>query len=553
MHQPMQRPANRTAVLVGLLGLLLSCHKQIDWSALNEQTVERNLGSLRTAEDAYLSQLASGNISAAAQEALANLLGQPGVDTATISPDSTVWVIFDNGLVAGICEQTFDTTAQRRPVPARNWPDLEQQPVVSSGGVVAPSPRIFAPFAEELLGTALETYDVWEMCRGCYGLRRAEFWVNSAVTVQCVRAQLQDARSLFFWTGHGCLVSPFPGAPPCAALLTGKSYSQGEMAAAIATEFRDDTKPGPSGPRLAFAAHGRRFYPVILPEFVRAYGRFDNSEPYWKTMAYITACFSAYQTNPELEQAFHDAGADLFCGYDWAVNDMFAYNLDTTFIRAMTDTCLPIEALAQLGSVTDPDPVYGRNASFRMSGDTLVMLRHVLDGRRDGRPFRAGAVIATAGGQVNLQGAMVAEGDSEPSWQVTVACPGNTGSYNIETCDDAFLCLVDNRESRAYYAVRGYVGTSGTIDIGRYNAELISGRYSGTLGYWAPGLIPTRDQPTATLTIADGCIKHTGWRVGSLEPMTAAESSALGKTPLRGIERPLPATGKGSQPRPPKT
>lgn len=515
MNHMTQRPAGMRTVFFGLFGLLLSCHQPIDWTALNEQTVEQNLGALRTAEDVYLARLASGDISAAAEEARASLLGEPGVDTATISPDSTVWVIFSNGLVAGICERTFDTTTGRSPVAARRLPGSDRLPVVISGGVVASSPRIFAPFADELLGTALETYDVWEMCRGCYGLRQAEFWTNTAVTVQRVKAQLQDARSLFFWTGHGCLVSPFSGAPPCAALLTGRSYSRGEMATAIATEFRDDARSGPAGPRLAFAAHGRRFYPVILPEFVRAYGRFDNSEPYWKTIAYITACFSAYQTNPELEQAFHDAGADLFCGYDWAVHDMFAYNLDTTFIGALTDTCVPMEALALLGSVTDPDPVMWRNASFRMSGDTLVMLRHVLDGRRDGRPFRAGAVVATAGGQANLQAAVVAEGDSEPSWQVTVACPASSGTYEIQTCDDAFICLIDNRESRVYYAIRGYVGVNGTIDITRYDAEVISGRYSGTLGYWSPGLIPNRDQPTVTLTITDGRIKHTGWRVGS--------------------------------------
>lgn len=496
------------AVTVSLLAI--SCRRPFDWTALDQRTVEQNLGSLLIAEDAYLTQLATGDISAAATAALSSLLGQPGVDTATISPDSTVWAIFENGLVAGICERIFVTTAGGC-APVRN-----QLPTVvgSSGGAVGPGPRIFAPFADELLGTALATYDVWEMCRRCYILRDAEFWTNAAVTVQRVKAQLRDARSLFFWTGHGCLVSSLPGSPPAAALLTGRSYSQREMAAAIAGELKADAQIGEQGPRLAFTAHGRRFYPAILPSFIRAYGRFENSEPYWKTIAYVTACFSAYQTNPELEQAFRDAGADLFCGYDWAVHDMFAYHLDTTFIGALADTCLPLEALARADCVTDPDPALGRNASFKISGDTLVMLRHVLDARRDGIGFRAGAVVATGGGQTNIQGAVIMEGDSTPAGQVTVVCPGSTGSYEIQTCDAAAVFFVDARESRMYTAMKDYVGTGGSIEIDRWAGDMIAGRFSGVLGFWAPGLIPTRDQPTAVITLTDGHIKHTGWRAG---------------------------------------
>ncbi|MEO0085144.1 MAG: hypothetical protein ABIK37_00785 [candidate division WOR-3 bacterium] len=515
-----------TAAVVAVAVLAISCQTPLDWTALDERTVEQNLAALATAEDAYLSKLAASSVSAAAESALLNLLCQPGVDTATISPDSTVWAIFENGLVAGICEQTFATAAGGRQ-PVRN---LTPAMVIQSGGAVGPGPRIFAPFADELLGTALETYDVWEMCRRCYVLRDAEFWTNAAVTVQRVKAQLQDARSLFFWTGHGCLVSPFPGSPPCAALLTGRSYSQREMASAIAGELKADAQSGQQGPRIAFAAHGRRFYPAILPAFIRTYGRFENSEPYWKTVAYITACFSAYQTNPELEQAFHDAGADLFCGYDWAVHEMFAYHLDTTFVGALADTCLPLEALARVDCVTDPDPAFGRNASFKISGDTLVMLRHVLDARRDGVHFRAGAVVATGGEQANIQGAVIRKEDSIPMGQITVICPGAVGSYDIQTCDGAALFFLDERESRVYTATRGYVGTGGSIEISQCGDDIIAGGFSGILGFWNPGLIPTRDQPTAVITLADGHIKHTGWRVNS---KTFHDPSLIKRAPCR--------------------
>ncbi|MEO0086410.1 MAG: hypothetical protein ABIK37_07255, partial [candidate division WOR-3 bacterium] len=384
----------RRISLALVAALAACCHRPVDWQALDEQTLEQNLAALQTAEEAYLSRLSTGDISAAAREAQARLQGLTGVDTVIIAPDSTVWAYFANGLVAGVCEQTFGTGTSTPQPPLRGTWTASAAP---EGGVVGSSPEILVPFAEELPGTVHEAEAVLRMCRNCYVLRKAKVHQNNEVTVTRVKALLQDARSLLFWTGHGCLVSPYPGAPPGAALLTGKGYSRRELAAAVAGDFRADAQAGQSGPRLAFVAHNRRFYPVILPAFVRAYGRFENSEPYWKTIVYVSACFSAYVTNPELEQAFRDAGADLYCGFDWAVNDMFSCELDTAFIGAMADTCLPLEALAQLGAVTDPDPIFGRNASFRISGDTLAMLRHVLDARRDGRLHRAGAVVATSG------------------------------------------------------------------------------------------------------------------------------------------------------------
>ncbi len=493
------------SVLLPLMALIMFCHQPVRWDEMNQRTVEENLLALTTAEHIYLQHLNTGDLATAAREAAITLQNSPGVDTVIISPDSSVWAYFTNGLIAGICEQTLGTTARNhRPAPL---------PVLTtSGGAVGPEPEILVPFADELPGTALAATAVLTTCQNTYTLRTARLWQNSDVTVLRVKNLLQDAHSLLYWTGHGTLISPVPGELPAAALVTGRPYNRQEMAAAVAGELNEYARAGAGGPLIALTAHQGQFYPVILPAFITRYARFDKSEPMWKAMVYISACFSAYQPNPLLEQAFRNAGADLFCGYDWAVSDDFSCDLDTTFIKALADTCLPLEALTGIAQVTDPNPYFGRNASFRIRGDTLVMLRHILDVRCQGTPLRSCLVTATLGNHPNLQAPLAAPGDTGISRQITIGFPAAPGEYNIQQTDDAFLCFMDTEQGRIYWIAPGYVGVGGNITIHRITDDLITGHFSGVAGYWAPGSNPQTDPPAATINLTAGTIKHTGLR-----------------------------------------
>ncbi len=496
--------------LLLVVGFTLTCKKTINWDELNPSTIEENLALLANAEQIYLNRLNAGDISAAAREAQTILQDAPGVTAVIISPDSTVWAYFSNGLIAGICENTSGTNGNHT---RKNPSPLTEQPTGIAGGAVGTGPQILVPFADELPGTAISAAAIMRKCQQFYMLHGVRLTQNSEVTIQKVKSLLDDARSLLFWSGHGTLVSPAPGDAPVAGLLTGRGYNRREMANLIAGDFRNYLRNGQNQALLAFSIHDATFYPVILPAFISQYGRFENSEPGWKTMVYISACFSAYQANPQLEQAFRNAGVDLFAGYDWAVTDDFSSELDTTFLGAMIDSCLAPEALAQLPAVTDPSELFGRHAAFRISGDTLVMLRHILDARCDGIQLRSAMVAATGGARANIQAAVTAPDESEPTAQITVGFPGAPGQYDIQFTDDALLCFFDNRNARVYWAVSGYIGVGGTIAIDRYNSELVSGRFSGVLGYWTPGMNPQTDPPTATINLTDGAIKHTGWRI----------------------------------------
>jgi hypothetical protein len=53
---------------------------------------------------------------------------------------------------------------------------------------------------------------------------------------------------------------------------------------------------------------------------------------------------------------------------------------------------------------------------------------------------------------------------------------------------------------------------SGTIEAARYDDRVVSGTFSGTLGYWTMGQNPKEDPPSETMEIQNGFFKHVGLR-----------------------------------------
>ena len=67
-------------------------------------------------------------------------------------------------------------------------------------------------------------------------------------------------------------------------------------------------------------------------------------------------------------------------------------------------------------------------------------------------------------------------------------------------------------EGKPFIAQKGLTGVNGTITVKRNSDDFLSGLFSGTLGYWTPGLDPSKDPPTETMQIENGFFKHTGLR-----------------------------------------
>lgn len=496
-------------LLAALAAATLVCTRSTvpdDWSEFTKETVEGCLTELARAEERYLDALDEEGIDAACRAAVDYLMIQPCTDTAGVSPDSSVWVFFENGMLGTILETTFDTTGAARQAAAPR-PDVE----VCRGGEASPIAVALEPFGLELPSRAFE--EVVRLVDTCYGRTAdpmAAYYV-SEVTVDRVLGELAAGPGVLYWSGHGQLLPPERGAEPCCGLLTAESYATRDMAEKVVERYPAKILPGPVGRELAVTIHNRKYYLVILPAFVAIHADFDQLEGhqtnYKKSIVYLSTCYSAYQQNPALEQAFLDAGADVFCGYDWVVGLNFSDQIDIAFFTALSDTCTAAEALGSVGTRTEPKSRKGRNATFRFSGDSLYMIRAQLNGSKDDEDFHAYHVLATMSGVPAVTGFAGEQGDIG----FTVQFPGS-GTHVLGVTEDAGVMWYDLSTMKRYVAAENCVGISGTIQVARFDPDILSGTFSGTLGWWAPGHNSNEVPPDETIQILDGFFKHTGPR-----------------------------------------
>jgi len=218
-----------------------------------------------------------------------------------------------------------------------------------------------------------------------------------------------------------------------------------------------------------------------------------------------------------LVEAFRLAGAALVVGYDWEVGDPWSRDKDTAFFRALADTCMPGEAKRLLENLTEPTTRKGRNAVWTMVGDTLAMLQPVFQAKIDGALYRPmpSLVGVTSGDPWTASTTLQLETNTERSGMIQLAFPGQPGSYNVTTTENAHATWIDNQSQKVYVGMVNMVGVNFTITVNKIQGDAVVGHFSGTLGYWTSGN-PYETPPDETVTFADGILKHTGRIVGAL-------------------------------------
>jgi hypothetical protein len=498
--------------------LALTCKSNpTNWEAVNEATIEKNLAALESAGDIYARELASGDTNAAAQKAQAALLASPGVDTACIAADNSVWALFDNGILAGTGNLVTDTaqfTPARLPsaekVGASAWYSWEPVPKLT---LVVPS-ATESPISAQMGLVACKYFlDImrWSMC---------DTFVDAEVTVDRVRSLLATCSGVLYWVGHGTLVRVPGYGDSVSGLLLGTVYDTRAMAKEAAGPILDDLLPTGKDKRCAiwWDKHLNHFAVVILPAFIRKYADFEAGSLTWPmTVVGLTACYGAYGNPGDLVQAFLDKGADVVWGYDWAVEQEWAAERDSLSFSDMADTCFPFEAWRKRPNEC-PYPYEGRKANLQVYGNEDVRLQSVTRVAKDGQLYRA----ATTSGQrhavppltaiVSLLRLQPDDQHSEDSATdaIEVWYPGSgTGHFNTANDENAVVTWIDQKTGRDYWAANRYVGVGCQINVTRSTADFIHGTFSGTIGHWEMGQNPESVPPVQTLLLTDGCFKVT--------------------------------------------
>ena len=495
----------------------------VNYDNFEQRTIKANLAAIDSAQVLYHAQLAAGNIDAAAQQACQFLLAQPGVNTAEIAPDSTVWAHFTSGLLAGTGDIERPTTGPTNA--GRQAPNREPVVRAASGGEVFNVASYLLPFPDELPGTVDASAALMGIFDTKLNWKSESVSMGHQVDLEKVLNLIKNGRSVIVWSGHGTLVAPDSGDSACTpGLVLGKSYGNDDAASAAAVQYADYLNPGEGQERQAAMVkfeNDPAWYLVILPGFIRAHGYFDGTEampgyPFCKTVVMLSTCYSAYSpagAPGDMIQAFRSVGADVVCGYTWAVHDNFACNKDTAFLAAMADTCLAGEALTTIGSRVDPNPIKGHQAVFTMVGDSMVMLQAMLQARKDGELYQtcSGGTVDYQSDGTQVLSMLHTQGSFDPVDYVNVTFPGNSaGTFDVMTTDNAMIVWEHSGDPDNWYAEKGMRGVSGTIQIDSCDGGNVFGSFSGTVGQWTNGHDPATDPPDNVLNITEGRIKHTG-------------------------------------------
>jgi len=241
--------AARCVALVGLLVAGIACHRApTDWGAFDEKTIERNLASIDSARVVYRAQTDAGHRDSAAIKAAALLLAQSGVDSVVIAPDSTVWVLFTNGLRVGLGELPVDSGVR---MPTRFVRPAPKVRIAGGlpGGEVYPMATLIVPFPEDLPASWFAATAIRPKLESVPGMLSTQMLCDSETTVERIRALLAES-PVFYWAGHGLLVS---GNTP--GLVTGKAFDRAGMSHAAGDEYRAYLHPTPPQARTGHGLH----------------------------------------------------------------------------------------------------------------------------------------------------------------------------------------------------------------------------------------------------------------------------------------------------------
>jgi hypothetical protein len=441
---------------------------------------------------------------AAGQAALALLDGYPAVAAGGIGSDGTVWVRFRNGLRAAIVVQ------ERGPEPLAAAP----QDPGKGGGEAIGAAVVMTPFAHRW-GEAGELA-VAAMLDTCYGpstSSRVTRYSDGQVTVQRLATVLASGPGVLLYSSHGALF-PFDATTEWTALLTGESASSQAMAERLVDEYvAGATGLGIDWHVLVAVAHGT-LHLAVTPAFVAAHAGFDGLEGVGngcKSLVYACCCNSG-RLGCGLQDAFLGAGVDMYLGWSDTVKVGFAADAQRRFFRQATDTCTVAEAYDAMGAVDDPGSP-ARLMLYRAPSMEPMMIRAQMRFQRDGQELRGTSAGVAVDDGVTMVSTFAGPAMQPPTCNLTVHFPGlGPGSWNCLGQEDALIMAIDFATARVYVVQKDLVGVEGVIEASRYDENLISGTFSGTLGYWTEGQNPREDPPASTLSIQGGVFKHVGAR-----------------------------------------
>jgi hypothetical protein len=156
------------------------------------------------------------------------------------------------------------------------------------------------------------------------------------------------------------------------------------------------------------------------------------------------------------------------------------------------------------------------------------MLRAVCQVKRDDELLRPGYVQATrsiSGSGINAL--LCKEGSADIAANVMISFPGDQpGLFNCTADENATIYWTDAGTGYTYTVMKNYVGVNGTISVDRCRSDVITGHFSGKLGWWDFGKDPEKEPPSDTITLEGGVFKFTGKvSSGKLSPQGIAAGS----------------------------
>lgn len=503
-----------------------------DFSEVNRNTLNKEYGfsvrcvkesdilitaleSLGNAENLYHSVCESQGREAAVASSLDLLDSHELVSSASMASDSTITVFYVNGLQG--CVGYPDVYTPIESVFSMKKEQDISDGVVNqsgggvnpSGGEVIPSAVILIPAANEF-GSTLEN-DVKELLDKCFGslVPKTQVYMNEKVDVPLISDILKAGPGVLVWSGHGWIVKKEPDIPDeWCAFMTGQGYPT-DIAAEVYEEFCEKYWGVENDRTIAVKPWKGLYYLLVTPAFICANAEFDKTsggnKNCNKSLVFANCCYSA---ESNMMNAFKVTNADIYLGWDKGVHPDFSGIMLKEFFKSATDTFTVLEAYQPLWHVKDPEEPH---AELNMdpcddNSNLAMMIRSNMNMTIDGTDVWGYQVGRTVAGGCTFM-TCVSEPGQGSLYVISVSFPGvSTGSFDCTT-SDAAMSVFNASSGKVFIVDDGLAGVSGNIDVKRSNSNIVSGTFSGTLGYWPQG--ETSDFPSETLEIGEGFFKYS--------------------------------------------
>jgi hypothetical protein len=492
--------------LACLIGL--TCHRAVDWTQLTDETLQAGVQTLDYGSVKYGQWLDSFGEANAKERLVEWLRQQENVADVTCTADGAVWYLCKNGISHGFI-LSVDTCAQTE---GAAQPDqggsLGAGPARAQGEVSEPdagyhSAYLCAPLSWCFFA-ATATQDILARVPDYNPFPQSPVQVTTSLTIADLESLLKPGiRGLFLLDTHGETDPYHPGLYYLGierrSLLEPVKYKEEREAGSVLLNAY-----GPF-PLFQYA------YFVSNKLLEHSIENQSPANPLHRSMVFLSAC-SSYV----LADIFRNKGVAAFFGYDGYIRTSFAEQVATKFFACLADTFTVSQAFAQVKDMADPSEGSHLKSYW---DDANLMLDSYLKFDLNGGSIRCMTSAAMQfGPTMEVCGLMSM---LLPVPAVATFFPASPGHYVCGGPRMVALEYIDQLVSgRTYLADSGYVGTNCTIDVGSCGlnkGDIVSGTFSGTLGWWEEGHNAFRDPPDATVTFSNGVFKCVNNRSGGLE------------------------------------